>query len=339
VTGLEIGPLTAEESGSYVELLRAVWGETAMTEEERRWWFDGNPNGRGVVSVARDGGELLGTAAHSVFRWRIAGKERLVTYSVHAAVRPGARGRFVFPSLESVNAQAATELGAEAAFAFPNPASGRILVRRHGYTAFPPLRAWARVKSPAAPLRHLRGRPGPMATLKEPKADARRYRSVRVVPLTRFGAVTDEAYARASAGWGNHLVRRADHLNWRYLDAPWGYRAFASLRVGEVSGWVVLRVKRHAGAALAVIADLVAPPGAFAETRALLRRSLAEVRRADAAIVLPPRDRAQRAALLSLGFLPAPLTVDFMGRPLVDGLRLDPSPEAWSISLGDTDFF
>jgi hypothetical protein len=339
VSSLDIGRLAPAEREPYLELMRAVWGETAMTDAERRWWFDGNPRGGGIVSVARDGGELLGTAAHSVFRWRIAGKERLVTYSVHAAVRPGARGRFVFPSLERINAEAAAELGAEVAFAFPNAASGRILVRRHGYHAFPPLRAWARVLSPLAPVRHLRGRPGPAPALKEPLADARRYRSVRVVPLERFGTVTDEAYARASSGWGSHLVRSADHLNWRYLDAPWGYRAFASIRDGQVSGWSVLRVKRHAGAALAVIADLVAPAGAFAETRALVRRALAEVERADAAIVLPPRDRAQRAALRSLGFLPAPLTVDFVGRPLVDGLELDPSPAAWHISLGDTDFF
>jgi hypothetical protein len=339
VTGLDIGPLAPTERDAYLELMRAVWGDGAMTDAERHWWFEGNPRGRGSISVARDDGRLLGTAAHSLLRWRIDGAERLVAYSVHAAVHPDARSRFVFPSLENVNADAAAGLGAEAALAFPNDASGRILVRRHGYHAFPPLRAWARVLSPKAPLRHLRGRPGPAAALREPLTDARRYGSVRVVPLERFGTVTDETYERASVSWGNHLVRRSDHLNWRYLDAPWGYRAFASIKDGQVTGWIVVRAKRHAGAALAVVADLVAPPGAFGETRALLRRALAEVKRADAAVVLPPHDRAQRAALASLGFVPGPLKVDFVGRPLKEDVVLDPSPAAWHVQLGDTDFF
>jgi hypothetical protein len=162
---MQIGPLAAGESDAYLELMRAVWGDGAMTDAERHWWFAGNPRGRGSVSVAREDDRLLGTAAHSLFRWRIAGRERLVSYSLHAAVRPDSRGRFVFPALESANEEAVAALGAEAALSFPNPRSGRILVRRHGYHAFPPLRAWARVLSPVAPVRHLRGRPGPAPAL------------------------------------------------------------------------------------------------------------------------------------------------------------------------------
>jgi hypothetical protein len=106
-----------------------------------------------------------------------------------------------------------------------------------------------------------------------------------------------------------------------------------------VNGWAVLRVKDHVGAALAVLADLVAPPGAFAETRALVRRCLAEVADADAMAVLPPRDRAQRRALLSLGFLPGPLSVDFIARPLREGVHLSHDSADWHVALGDTDFF
>ena len=55
--------------------------------------------------------------------------------------------------------------------------------------------------------------------------------------------------------------------------------------------------------------------------------------------VLPPRDRAQRRALLSLGFLPGPLSVDFIARPLAEDVTISHDPADWHVALGDTDFF
>jgi hypothetical protein len=293
---VRVKPLEVDEREEYLALMREVWGDGALSAEEFAWWLDRNPAGPSIVSVAREDG-LLGTAAHSLFRWRLAGEERLVSYSLHAAIAEAARGRSLFATLEAENQERARAAGAAAALSFPN----------------------------AAPSFRLAG------------DEARAYGAVKVVPLTRFGAATDEAYERVAAAWPNHLVRREAHMNWRFVDSPWGYRAFASITAGEVSGWAIVRVKEHAGAALAVLADLVAP--GFAEARALVRRCLAEVATADAMAVLPPRDRAQRRALLSLGFLPGPLSVDFIARPLAEDVTISHDPADWHVALGDTDFF
>jgi hypothetical protein len=44
-----------------------------------------------------------------------------------------------------------------------------------------------------------------------------------------------------------------------------------------------------------------------------------------------------RNAYLSLGFVPIPWSLDFMGKALAGRLNTDPA--AWRFTLGDTDFF
>ena len=41
--------------------------------------------------------------------------------------------------------------------------------------------------------------------------------------------------------------------------------------------------------------------------------------------------------LLSLGFVPTPKSLHFIGKPLAGKLDLD--PREWRLTLGDTDFF
>jgi hypothetical protein len=50
---------------------------------------------------------------------------------------------------------------------------------------------------------------------------------------------------------------------------------------------------------------------------------------------LPAPD--QRAVYLRAGFLPTPQTLNFMGKALAGKLNTDPN--AWRVTLGDTDFF
>jgi hypothetical protein len=82
---------------------------------------------------------------------------------------------------------------------------------------------------------------------------------------------------------------------------------------------------------MAYIADLVAPPRA---ARGILRRCLGAAR-GRAVLALPAPEH--RAAYLSLGFVPIPWSLHFMGKAL--GGRLNPDPKAWRFTLGDTDFF
>ena len=51
----------------------------------------------------------------------------------------------------------------------------------------------------------------------------------------------------------------------------------------------------------------------------------------------PAEARRATAALMSLGFVPTPSSLHFMGRPLAG--RLDTDPAVWRFTLGDTDFF
>ena len=129
----------------------------------------------------------------------------------------------------------------------------------------------------------------------------------------------------AAAGWPNHIVRDAEYLNWRYLDSPRDYVAYRA-----VGGYAVLGHKRHKGRPIAVVADLVGP------VRPLLRACVAGVKQGTRALFALPFP-GERAAYASCGFLPTPMTLDFMGKPLAG--ELDADPRAWRFTLGDTDFF
>jgi GNAT superfamily N-acetyltransferase len=129
----------------------------------------------------------------------------------------------------------------------------------------------------------------------------------------------------AASGWPNHIVRDAEYLNWRYLDSPRDYVAY---RAG--GGYAVLGHKRHRGHPIALVADLVGP------VRPLLRACVAGVKPGTRALIALPGP-GEAAAYASCGFVPTPVSLDFMGKSLAG--RLDPDPRAWRFTLGDTDFF
>jgi GNAT acetyltransferase-like protein len=129
----------------------------------------------------------------------------------------------------------------------------------------------------------------------------------------------------AAVDWPNHVVRDAEYLNWRYLDSPRDYVAY---RADE--GYAVLGHKRHKGQPIALVADLVGPP------RPLLRACLAGVKPGTRALIALPGP-GEHAAYLSRGFVPTPMSLHFMGKPLAG--ELDTDSDAWRFTLGDTDFF
>ena len=132
------------------------------------------------------------------------------------------------------------------------------------------------------------------------------------------------------------MIRDAAFMNWRYVDSPWGYRAFG---IGD-RAFAIVREKTQRGTPIAVVADLVAPPGSFRETRALLKQAVVSAGPdALALFALPPRDAAQRRAFAAAGFVPSPSTLHFVAIALADDFELPLDPAAWHFSLGDTDFF
>jgi GNAT superfamily N-acetyltransferase len=330
---------TPEWRQALVSLLARV-GTTQLTDEEFTWWFDRNPAGEGIVSLAVDEGSVVGVAAMSFFRTRLDGVEQRLAIPVNVATDSRYRGQGVFSTLEQENEAAAAESGSPLTVTFPNAKSHPIFVGRLGWTDLPRLRLWARPLRVSAVVRYALGRPGERGGMRPPDVSARMHRGLEVRPVERFEADLDELGRRAASGYGSHFTRDAAYFNWRYLDSPRDYRCFGVYRGDELVGAAVVGHTFKHGVSAGFLADLVAAPQDAATVRALASRAVAEVRGgADALVLLPPRAAAHRRALVRAGFAPTNKKLRFIGKTLRDGARLDARADAWHFTLGDFDFF
>jgi GNAT superfamily N-acetyltransferase len=331
---------TPDRRASLVSLLARI-GTTQLSDAEFAWWFERNPAGEGIVSLAVDRDEVVGVVAMSFFRTALDGSVRLLAIPVNAATDPDYRGQGIFSTLELANEAAAAETGSPVTVTFPNGNSHPIFIRHLGWADLPRLRLWARPLRLGALGRYVLGRPGGrQGGLRPPEAEARMLHGLEVRPIERFGEDMDELGRRAGVGYANHFVRDADYFNWRYLDSPRDYRCFGAYRDGQLVGVAVVGHTFKHGVSAGFLADLVAGPRDSAEVRALLSRSVEEVRGgADALVLLPPPSQAHRRMLLRSGFAPTNKRLRFIGKALHDGAQLDERSEAWHFTLGDFDFF
>jgi hypothetical protein len=260
---------------------------------------------------------------------------------VNVATDPRYRGQGVFSTLERENEAAAAESGSPLTVTFPNGVSYPIFVRRLGWIDLPRLRLWARPLRASAVVRYVLGRPGERVGGLRPRTDdVRRVRGLEMRAIERFSSDFDRLGASAGSGYGNHFVRDAEYFNWRYLDSPRDYRCFGAYRGEELAGVAVVGHTFKHGVSAGFLADLVVAPGDSAAVRALLARSLDEVRGgADALVLLPPPGRSERRALARSGFAPTNKKLRFIGKALHDGAHLDGRASAWHFTLGDFDFF
>jgi GNAT superfamily N-acetyltransferase len=328
-----------EHRASLVALLARV-GTTQLSDEEFAWWFDRNPAGAGIVSLAVDGGDVVGVAAMSFFRTALDGAETRLAIPVNVATDPRYRGQGVFSTLERENEAAAAATGAPLTVTFPNGASYPIFMSRLGWIDLPRLRLWARPLRVGAAVRYVFRRPGERGGLPARDGAARTIRGHEVQLVERFGPELDELGRRAATGYGSHFVRDAEYFNWRYLDSPRDYRCFGAYRAGELVGVAVVGHTFKHGVSAGFLADLVAAPDDKGAIRALVGRAIGEVKGgADALVLLPPPASVQRRALLLAGFAPTNKKLRFIGKPLQDDARLDGRAKAWHFTLGDFDFF
>jgi GNAT superfamily N-acetyltransferase len=260
-------------------------------------WWFSRNPAGSLMSVARADGRVVGVASHSLYRMVLDGEERLASFSVHATTDASARGQGIFPALERRHEEQAEARGAAVVLAFASTPTTPIFLGPLGWTEVGRLRVWAR----PAP-RVLRGRSA---------AD-------RVESFDHDGD--------AAAGWPNHVVRDARYLNWRFCESPKGYEVF---RIN--AGYAVLGHKVHRGRPIALVADLVAD-----DVRPLLRACVAAARSGSRALFALPAPH-ERSVYASLGFVPTPLSLHFMGKALAG--ELNPDVRAWRFTLGDTDFF
>jgi GNAT superfamily N-acetyltransferase len=260
-------------------------------------WWFGGNPAGSLMSVARTEGRVAGVASHSIYRMVLDGNERLAAFSVHATTDASARGQGIFPALERRHEQQARERGAAVVLAFASKPTAPIFLGPLEWTEVGRLRIWAR----------------PLPALLRPRNS--------LESVQRF-----EHDGDAAGPWPNHVIRDATYLNWRYVESPKGYRAFRAR-----DGYAVLGHKHHRGTPIALVADLVAH-----DARPLLKACLAESRPGSRALFALPAPEHRRA-YLALGFVPTPLSLHFMGKPLAGGLN--PDPRRWRFTLGDTDFF
>jgi len=330
---------TRDRRPDLVALLARV-GTTQLSDEEFRWWFERNPAGEGIVSLAVADDEVVGVAAMSYFRTALNGTVTRLAIPVNVATDPRFQGQGVFSTLERENERAAAESGSPISVTFPNGRSYPIFVRRLEWTDLPRLRLWARPLRAGGVVRYLLGRPGEHGGLRDAAVDVGEMHGLEVRPVERFGADFDELGRRAGEAYGHHFVRDAEYFNWRYLDSPRDYRCFGAYRAGALAGVIVVGHTFKHGVSAGFLADLVSGPEDAGAIRALLARALDEVRGgADALVLLPPPASVQRRALLRSGFLPTNKKLRFIGKTLAAGAPLDERAESWHFTLGDFDFF
>lgn len=294
---------------AFLGLMREVWDGDAWSEDEFAWWFERNPAGSFVISLAEEEGRTLGAVAQSYVRLVLGGEPVRATLTLHAMTGPGARGKGVFSALQQRNEETAGAAGAVASVAFPNGAAGPIFVNRLGWQELCRPRIWAR---PKRPLRALRRRGAAGGALRG--------------TLEELGPRHEELYRRASASWPAHLDRDAATLDWRYRDSPRPYASVTTERGFAVVGLGVFR-----GVSAGLVCELVGEGAAD-----LLRRS---IRLVDADLVLALPNPGEHAAYLAAGFVPTPATLRFVGRALRPGVVLPRGRAAWRLSLGDADIF
>jgi GNAT superfamily N-acetyltransferase len=328
-----------EWRSSLVSLLARV-GTTQLSDEEFAWWFERNPAGEGIVSLAVDEGEVVGVAAMSFFTTRLDGVETRLAIPVNVATDARYRGQGVFSTLQQENEEAAAAAGSPLTVTFPNANSYPIFTRRLGWIDLPRLRLWARPLRASGVVRYALGRAGDEGGMRAPDASSGASHGLEVRIVERFSSDLDELGERAAAGYGSHFSRDAAYFNWRYLDSPRDYRCFAAYRGDALAGVAVVGHTFKHGVSAGFLADLVAAPEDRAAVRALVSRAVAEVKGgADALVLLPPPSRAQRRALLRAGFAPTNKKLRFIGKPLHEGVHIDERAGAWHFTLGDFDFF
>ena len=297
----ELVPYDASRCDDYLGLLGEAWGGGALRGDAFDWWFDGNPAGS-LRSIALMDGEAVGAAGHTFQRFVVDGSERLVQFSVHAATTPRARGLGIFRALELRHEEQGRELGSGFVLGFASAPTHPIFLGPLGWTQIDWRRVWAR----PLPIGRKRAR-----------------------SLERFGERHEAVAASVAPRLRNHVLRDSRYLNWRYVESPREYRLLES----EGGGFAVVGFTRRSRLRLALLMELI---GEEEDIGVLLGGALAAAR-GSAALLAVPSPVLPRSRLLRHGFIPTRTRLDLIGKGLAE--PLDSRSEAWTVSLGDTDFF
>lgn len=263
-------------------LMERVWGKRPA-EGELAWFYEQNPVRRASVLLAEVEGRTVATAAIAFTQMSVSGEALEVGMPLRVATDPAYRGQGIFGRLEQENEERARSLGIRLLLTVPNAASAPVFLERLGWRRLMPLRVWARLRLRQGPLRGAR-------------------------TVRRFDEDADTSEV------GDRVLRDRFWLNWRFADAPTGYR----LLEGN-GGYAVTGRRGRVGVIACVEGDLLEQATAVAERPVI--------------VASPPPWKLR--SYLAAGYLPT------FRRLTVLGKALDPAQEVPSrphFELGDLDF-
>ncbi len=296
-----------------LELFNACFGRnsTARSMASLEWQYFENPTGRLFVDVALAGDDRIAAIYASLPAFvRVRGERRLALQSLDTLTDADHRGKGLFVKLANATFASATSSGAVFIYGFPNGNSAHGFFKRLQWERLDPVPFLIRPLRARYVLQRLRVRaaewlPNLPLQFRDPAIPSR----LRLEQVGRFDERFDKLWRAFSAKIGVALDRTSDYLNWRITRKPnEDYTTWALCSGADVTSFVTFCVKDKHGGRVGYVMETMAAPGREAESRLLLTKALAEMRRrgADVALAWCLPHSPNFGAHLRAGFLPFP---------------------------------
>lgn len=336
---VEVRSYQDADEPAILELLRMTLGSGPggwRSPEFFRWKHERNPFGRSFMLLAEAGGRIVGFRAF--MRWRFETEDRIIraVRAVDTATHPEFQRKGVFSRLTKRALEGLRE-ETDLVFNTPNARSGPGYLKL-GWGEVGRVTVSARVRRPMRFLRGLRSARTGSGTSPRP--------SIPLEAQTAQEALADvdsvsSLLEQADAPTGRLATPKdVAYLRWRYSEAPLlDYHAVRETLHGRLAGLAIFRIRPRGTLWQCSIADVFVEERDVRTARRLLRRAAAAAPVDYAALRVPSRSTAARAAIRS-GFLPTPGGLTFVVNALTEGLAPDPTDRrSWALSLGDLEVF
>jgi hypothetical protein len=273
---LEVRAVRPGDEGGISELLCRAFG-LGRSAAFWSWWLHGNRAGPSQARLGIDEtGKVIGMGGASPRRMNLAGDEVPALLSGDLFIDPGHRSRALFGRLAVDFTRDPTTRAAGFLFGFPN-AQGTRAASLIGYRTVAEVQYRFLVLDTTPYISRAIGfRPlarlvagGINALLRlirigRPAAPP----GIRVETIETFDPRFDRLWEEEKSDWPITTVRRADYLNWRYIESPVDYRVIAAETVdgGDLLGYMVLTISEARGRRMGAVVDWFcrrSSPGAF----------------------------------------------------------------------------
>lgn len=306
----------------------------SRTPQFFRWKHLANPFGRSCMLVADADGEIVGL--RTFMRWEFRGGCRAIraVRAVDTATHPAHQRRGIFSRLTRA---ALDRLSGEADIVFNTPNERSLPgYLKLGWRVVGTVPVAVHVRRPVAFARGLPKVRHPTSVNRRPRPAVHAESAAEALADDEL----DELLATSECFPDRWSTRRdVAYLRWRYGDAPLDYHALRIRRDGRLRGLALFRVRPRGGLWETTVAELMVPPGEFANA-GLLLRGVARAAAVDHISCFFTAGSVARRVARRLAFLRSPLGPTLVVNPLVEELAPDPTTfAAWALSLGDLEVF